>query len=104
MAASSYVAIFSVTQYGRTASETDSLLNLRLQAASTALRALGVPPQDTHVDIISLVPTYAVKLEQKKFSRTANEIPTGFELKKNLHVIYTDDALLDRMVTSLARA
>ncbi|RTQ47856.1 DUF541 domain-containing protein [Hymenobacter gummosus] len=102
--ATSYVAIFSVTQNGRTAAEADSLLNLRLQVAQTAMNELGIRPEALHVDIVSLVPTYAMVLEQKKFSRTANEVPTGFELKKNLHVIFTDHAVLDKLVTRLGRA
>ncbi len=102
--ATSYVAIFSITQNGRTATEADSLLNLRLGVAQTAMRELGIQPEAVHVDIVSLVPTYAMRLEQKKFSRTANEVPTGFELKKNLHIIFANHEVLAQLVTRLGRA
>ncbi|RAK62905.1 SIMPL domain-containing protein [Hymenobacter edaphi] len=102
--ATSYVAIFSVTQHGRTATETDSLMNLRLNVARAALGELGIRPEALHLDVVSLVPTYAMQLEQKKFSRTANEVPTGFELKKNLHVVFTDHEVLAQLVTRLGRA
>lgn len=102
--ATSYVAIFSVTQNGRTATEADSLLNLRLGVAQAAVRELGIKPEALHLDMVSLVPTYSMHLEQKKFSRTANEVPTGFELKKNLHVVFTDHEVLAKLVTRLGRA
>lgn len=102
--ATSYAAIFSITQNGRTATEADSLLNLRLGVAQAAVRELGIQSEAVHMDMVSLVPTYATRLEQKKFSRTANEVPTGFELKKNLHVVFTNHEVLAQLVTRLGRA
>lgn len=100
----SYVAIFSATQNGTTATETDSLMNIRLKMVIDGLKLMGIQNKDIHIDVISMVPTYSIKLEKKKFSRTANEIPTGFEMKKNIHVIYYDHDKLSEIISYVAKA
>ncbi|MCF8298998.1 MAG: SIMPL domain-containing protein [Saprospiraceae bacterium] len=104
MKATSYVAIFSVTQNGKTALEADSLMNLRLKMVTDGLKQMKIKEKNIHVDVISLVPTYAIKLEKKRFSRTANEIPTGFQMKKNLHVIFYEHNELSEIVSLAAKA
>lgn len=102
--ATSYAAIFSATQNGLTASETDSLLNIRLRTVKNALKQIGIKDNEIHIDVISLVPTYSLKLEEKKFSKTANEIPTGFQLKKNIHIIFYDHDKLSEIIAQMAKA
>jgi hypothetical protein len=41
-------------------------------------------------------------LDKKRKSKTANEVPVGFELKKNIHIAFTDMKLLDKMITAAA--
>lgn len=102
--ASSYVAIFSVTQYGTSVAETDSLLTMRLQIAKNGLKSIGIPQANIHVDVITAVPTYAMILEEKMFSATANEVPTGFQVKKNIHIIFENHNLLEGIVSWFAKA
>lgn len=104
VAASSYTVIFSATQSGATAIETDSLMNVRLYIVKQELMKAGIKQKEIHIDLISFVPSYSLKLEGKKFSRTANEIPIGFQLKKNIHVIIYNYDLLDKITSVMAKS
>jgi len=102
--ASTYTAIFSITQAGKTADETNSLLNTRLNGLLSELKNMGIPDADIYVDMVNFLPKYEYDVSKKLFSRkTYTEIPKGFQLQKNLHVRYTDPALLERVVTAAAR-
>jgi len=102
--ASSYTAIFSLLQLGKTADETNTLLNSRLTAFLGELKTLGIPTADIYVDMVNFLPKYEYDVSKKLFSKkTYTEIPKGFELQKNIHIRYTDAALLDRIVTAAAR-
>ena len=102
--ASSYTAIFSMVQVGKTADETNTLLNSRLTAFLTELNTLGIPTADIYVDMVNFLPKYEYDVSKKLFSKkTYTEIPKGFELQKNIHIRYTNPALLDRIVTAAAR-
>jgi len=102
--ADSYTAIFHVTQVGKTAEETNNLLNTRLDALLASLKSLGIPEADIYVDMVNFLPKYEYDWSKKLFSpKTYTETPKGFELQKNIHVRYTSPALLDRIVTAAAR-
>lgn len=102
--ADSYTAIFNVVQVGKTADETNSLLNARLDALLASLKSLGILEEDIYVDMVNFVPKYEYDWSKKLFSpKTYTETPKGFELQKNIHVRYTVPALLDRIVTAAAR-
>ncbi len=102
--ADSYTAIFNVVQMGKTAEETNNLLNARLDALLASLKSLGIPETEIYVDMVNFVPKYEYDWSKKLFSpKTYTETPKGFELQKNIHVRYTTPALLDRIVTAAAR-
>lgn len=59
---------------------------------------------ETYVDMISFVPAYEYEVEKKVFSRkTYNEVPVGFELKKNIHIKYSDPNQLNYFITILSK-
>ena len=93
--ADSYTAIFNVIQVGKTADETNDLINQRLEAMQTALRQMGIPEEDIYVDMVNFLPKYAYDVSKKIFSKKSyTEIPVGFEMQKNIHVRYRDPAQL----------
>ncbi|PKP19399.1 MAG: hypothetical protein CVU05_11455 [Bacteroidetes bacterium HGW-Bacteroidetes-21] len=102
--ASSFSVIFSTTQNGITAEQTDSLMNYRLNLAIEKLRKLGIKKNEIHIDVISFVPSYSMRLEEKKFSRTANEIPIGFQMKKNVHVLFFNHDMLSEIVSIMSES
>jgi uncharacterized protein YggE len=102
--ATSYTAIFAAVQSGKNAWQVDSLMNIRIDQVKYALGQLGIKEDNIHVDAVSMVPTYAHKLEEKKFSKKSIEIPVGFEMKKNVHVLFRDHKILDQIISEMAFA
>lgn len=102
--ADSYTAIFSILQVGKTAEETNSLLNNRLNGFLATVKSLGIPASDIYVDMVNFLPKYEYDVSKKLFSKkTYTEIPKGFELQKNVHIRYTQAGLLDDIVTAAAQ-
>ena len=95
--ADSYVAIFSVTQVGKDQEETNKMIDERINNALKEINAnKGV---ESFIDVISFVPKYEFEAEKKVFSRkTYNEIPIGFEIKKNVHLKFSDANQLQNFV------
>jgi uncharacterized protein YggE len=102
--ATSYVAIFAVNQEGRNVSATDSGMNARLETFMSGLTKIGIPTENVHVDFICLIPSYGIEVVNKKLSNNAHEVPTGFQMKKNIHVIFENHQDLDDIITSAAGA
>lgn len=103
--ASSYTAIFGVTQHGLTAKETNAFMTERIKLVKKQLlEQVGIKKGDVHVDVISFVPTYSLQLENIKFSKSANEIPSGFQMKKNIHVVFYDHDQLSEIVAIMANS
>ncbi len=100
--AEQYVAIFSVTQTGESAEEVSQLMDQRINSALDRIRLnqnVGI-----YVDMISFVPVYQYLAEKKTFSKkTYNEVPAGFELKKNIHLKFTDPSQLNDFISVLSK-
>ncbi len=101
--ADSYLAIFTTSQVGETEQETNRLLNSKIDSIRNKIKAFTTKPE-MYVDMISFMPLYTVVEEKRRFSKkTYNEIPMGFELKKNLHFRYSDPAVLEELVSICAK-
>jgi len=99
--ADSYVAIFSVTQVGKTTEEVNELIDKRLSQAESQIKLKK--GTETYIDMISFVPVYEYEVEKKLFSKKSyNEIPKGFELKKNIHIKYSDANQLNDFISILS--
>lgn len=100
--ADQYVAIFSLTQVGETAEEVNEMIDRRLNSSVSQIKLLK--GNETYIDMISFVPVYNFEVEKKIFSKkTYNEVPKGFELKKNLHVKFSDPNQLNQLITILSK-
>ena len=99
--ADAYVAIFSVTQQAETAEEVNKLMDERI---NQALQLINLKPNvETYIDMITFVPVFEYEVTKKKFSRkTYNEIPIGFELKKNIHIKFTNPNQLNEFIQILS--
>jgi uncharacterized protein YggE len=102
--ASSYTAIFSMTDFGNSVFGADSALGARLRTFLNGLAKDSVKDEDVHVDFISMLPIYEVQPENKVFSNIATEKPAGFKIKKNVHVLFYDHRKLDKIITDAAKA
>ncbi|HXC05676.1 MAG TPA: SIMPL domain-containing protein [Bacteroidia bacterium] len=101
--ADSYVAIFGVSQVAETIDSCNRLMNERISGFVSRLVALGIDKNDIYVDFVSQVPVFEYEVEKKLFSKKYNEIPKGFELKKNVHVAYKKNDGLDEMLMAAAK-
>lgn len=95
--ADSYVAMFNINQKGQTIDQTNELLEERLKQISTSVGNMkGI---ELFVDMVSFIPQYEYEKEKKVFSKKSyNEVPTGFELQKNLHIKYEEPRQLTELV------
>lgn len=101
--ADSYTAIFHLTQVAETAADADKFMNERIDGMKAQLQTIGVSADAIETDIICLVPLFEYEEEKRIFSKKYNEVPKGFELKKNIHIRYTQSAMLDKIVTAAAQ-
>lgn len=100
--ADEYVAIFSITQQAETAEEVNQIMTKRINTSLTELSNLKMI--ETYVDMVSFVPVYQFAVEKKIFSKkTYNEIPKGFELKKNLHIKFSNPTQLNEIISALSK-
>lgn len=101
--ATSYIATFSLLQLGKTAEETTNLMDERIANVKAELKK-SFPTIELITDMISFVPTYDFSVEKKIFNpKTYNEKPSGFELKKNLIIKYTNANELDKIISVCAQ-
>ncbi|MGB3464783.1 MAG: SIMPL domain-containing protein, partial [Cyclobacteriaceae bacterium] len=102
--ANRFLAVFNLTQIGKSAVETDALINKRIEGFITDLQKLSVSEEDIYTDMIYLIPTFEFEVQKKIFSSdTYNEVPTGFEMQKNVHVSFDNIKLIDDLVTLAAK-
>lgn len=99
-----YVATFSMIQVGESAELTDQAMNARIEAFKQGIKATGLKDADIYVDMISFVPKYQYELEQRIFSKTYNEVPSGFELRKNVLIRYKEPSALDKLISVAAKS
>ncbi len=100
--ADAHLAIFNIIQVGATAKEANKLVKARYDAFLKEATIAGIKKKDIYIDMVSLVPVYEYEVQKKLFSKNYNEVPKGFELQKNIHVVYKDPQLLDLLVTIAA--
>ena len=79
VAADNYVAVFNIIQVGATTEQTDELMNDRISRLKQELKKIGVDTTEIKTDMLSFVPKYEFQPEAKLFSKTYNEVPSGFE-------------------------
>lgn len=97
-----YIAIFSVTQEGKTPEETSQKMNERIDAVKSYLQ--GKNDVSFYIDMVSFVPVYEMVREKKIFSQdTYKEMPKGFEMTKNIHIQFADQQFLEGLITMCAQ-
>ncbi|QXP60178.1 SIMPL domain-containing protein [Olleya sp. HaHaR_3_96] len=101
--ASTYTAIFNVSQIGKTAETTNQLMNARISNIKQELAFKGISEKDIAIDVISFVPVYEVEVTKKLFSKTYTEVPKGFELQQNIHIKFTKTQQFENILTACAK-
>ncbi len=102
--ATTYTAVFNLSQIGATADSTNFLMNERISKVKARLRAIGITDDEIAIDVISFVPNYEVEVQKKLFSKTYTEVPKGFELQQNLHIEFTKTSQFETILTACAQS
>ena len=102
--ADNYTSTFALTQYGSTVDSASLFITGRIKRFTDQLKKLGIKTADISIDEISQVPVYEYSVEKKLFSSTYNEIPTGYEIKKNIIIGFSDPNLMDDIMTAAAKS
>jgi uncharacterized protein YggE len=100
--ADEYVAMFHIEQKGKVLKDVQQNMDKRIADFQKGLSELGIKEDEMIIDFLSLVPEYEYDIEKKLFSRTYNEVPVGFELKKNVHIRFKDSKILDKIIAKAA--
>lgn len=100
---SGYAATFAIVQVGTTAEEVDALMSAKVDAIKKSIKTIDAEVE-VITDMISFVPKYDYEVTKKLFSKkTYNEVPAGFEMKKNLIIKYKKRVLDDIMSACAAQ-
>jgi uncharacterized protein YggE len=95
-----YVAVFGLAQEGATVVVANQKLDLQLNEFTAALEGLGIKSDNMFVDFIAQNRVY----DYGATSSTVTERLSGFEVKKNLAVRYSDKSLLGKMLAVASKA
>lgn len=95
--ADKYVAIFSLNQAAETAEEVNRLIDKRIKPIEAYIDSQST--MSFYIDMISFVPIYELDLVKKVFNKkTYNEVPKGFEVQKNIHIMYKNPNDLNKII------
>jgi len=101
--ADEYVIILGTMQIAETVESCHQLINKRIDNFINSLSNLGIKREQVYIDFISQFPIFEVEVEKKLFSKDYNEIPKGFEVKKNIHLKYKDPAIVEKLLVEAAK-
>ena len=104
VSATTYTAIFNVSQIGPSAEKTNQLMKERIDSIKYRLISKGVTQKDIAIDVISFVPNYEVEVTKKLFSKTYSEVPKGFELQQNIHIQFTKTSQFESILEACAKS
>jgi len=104
VSATTYTAIFNVSQIGSTAETTNQLMKARIDQIKDQLNLNGISQNDIAIDVISFIPIYEVEVTKKLFSKTYTEVPKGFELQQNIHIQFTKTNQFEAILEACAQS
>jgi len=104
VSATTYTAIFNLSQIGPTAEATSTLMKERIDNIKKRLGSIGITEKSFAIDVISFVPVYEVEVTKKLFSKTYTEVPKGFELQQNIHIQFTKTSQFESILEACAKS
>lgn len=104
VSATTYTAVFNLSQIGPTAEKTNALMKQRIDSIKMRLNANGITQKNFAIDVISFVPIYEIEVTKKLFSKTYTEVPKGFELQQNIHIQFTKTSQFESILEACAKS
>jgi uncharacterized protein YggE len=99
--ADEYVAVFGVSEEGKTLEEARKNSDEAIKAFTSTFGQSKIPAADTYVDFVAQNRIYGF---EPAGENAIKEVVVGFEVKKNVTVRYRDKAILDVLVESASKA
>jgi uncharacterized protein YggE len=97
-----YVVVFNVVQTAETITEADKIIDSRIQKFASDLINMGIDKIAINTETVKLFPLYSY-YSNVKFSSTYNEIPQGFEIHKNVSIVYKSADYIDKIFVAAVR-
>jgi hypothetical protein len=104
VSATTYTAVFNLSQIGPTAEITNALMKQRIDSIKMRLISKGITQKHMAIDVISFVPVYEIEVTKKLFSKTYTEVPKGFELQQNIHIQFTKTNQFESILEACAKS
>lgn len=104
VSATTYTAVFNLSQIGPTAEITNALMKQRIDSIKMRLNSKGITQKNIAIDVISFVPVYEIEVTKKLFSKTYTEVPQGFELQQNIHIQFTKTNQFESILEACAKS
>lgn len=104
VSATTYTAIFNMSQIGVTAENTTDLMSERVDKIKSILSTKGITESNIAIDVISFLPVYEIEVTKKLFSKTFTEVPKGFELQQNIHIQFTKTNQFESILNACAKS
>jgi uncharacterized protein YggE len=95
---SAQMAVFNVIQIGESATQANELIEKRIQGLIAGLAGMGIAREKIFVDMVSQAPIFETETTRKFFSKNFLEVPKGFELQKNIHILFERGEQLDQIL------
>ncbi|HEX8923054.1 MAG TPA: SIMPL domain-containing protein [Pyrinomonadaceae bacterium] len=95
-----YIAVFGLAQEADSLAKANKKLQEQIAEFRNGLSALGIRQEDTYLDFITQNRVYDYQVK----GSTAREKVSGFQIKENFFVRYTDAKLLDQITPIAAQA
>jgi len=102
--ATTYTAIFNVSQIGPSAETTNALMKKRIDSIKYRLNQKEITQKSIAIDVISFVPVYEIEVTKKLFSKTYTEVPKGFELQQNIHIQFNKTNQFESILEACAKS
>jgi hypothetical protein len=104
VSATTYTALFNVSQIGPSAEMTNQLMKERIDQIKNRLNAKDITQNNIAIDVISFIPIYEIEVTKKLFSKTYTEVPKGFELQQNIHIQFTKTNQFEAILEACAQS
>lgn len=98
--ADEYIAVFGVSEEGKTVEAAQAKMDATLKAFSTSLSALKLTAADYNVDFVAQNRIYGYDTTDPGLLK---EMVVGFEIKKNIAVRYRDKGMLEPLTKAAAK-
>ncbi|HNQ67086.1 MAG TPA: hypothetical protein PKN32_01810 [Bacteroidales bacterium] len=98
--ADTYIMILGLSQIS---DNLETCFELTDQRIASFIADAGIKDTEVYVDFISQTPIFAREKEKKIFSKKYVEVPKGYEIKKNIHIRYTDRSNADKYLKMAAK-